>query len=75
MKKNIISLQDYCERLNNGYFYDDMIQEMLRRDNFNTEILLGMTVDAAKDAKVKLTLIDDFDYEMWFWELYSNYEL
>jgi dihydropteroate synthase len=40
MRKNIISLHDYCETLHNGYFFDDAICDMRYHGNFNSDVLL-----------------------------------
>jgi hypothetical protein len=69
-----------CDEFVEGYMLDDrdfdsLIDEMLRIDGGpSSEKMFNFMKDLAKEEGVRLTDIEDFDYDDYFYEVYKNTE-
>ena len=69
-----MNILTYCERIANGHDYDNIIQDMYWRDEFDAEFLFDFTLNCAIEENVLLTGVEEFDYETYFRDMWNNTE-
>lgn len=70
----IMTLEEFAEEINNNYYYDEMLSEMKRYREADTDKLFTLTLKEAQKRGVYISDVNEADYDRFFYSLYQAWE-